>query len=177
MSVLWEIPLNFSSTHVHLPLNYTFSSVICQKMDSGPTRLEEWWEWMRQREGVHSTESLAPFISQISTFNLLFRKKLKIWLTTMSLLCHTDVSHCSPAGLGKGMEVIWQSDAFFCVIRDTSNASRAKGYSLNPALRDVKKLLCYLTAKRTCSQCKGLLLAICARTVREEIVGNKIGNS
>lgn len=113
MSVLWEIPLNFSSTHVHLPLNYTFSSVICQKMDSGPTRLEEWWEWMRQREGVHSTESLAPFISQISTFNLLFRKKLKIWLTTMSLLCHTDVSHCSPAGLGKGMEVIWQSDAFF----------------------------------------------------------------
>lgn len=88
MSVPWETPVNLSSTGVRLLLNYTCSSVIFQKMDSVPTRLGGWWEWVRQRD---STVSLAPFLSQMSTFNLLWKKETKNWtdhhITLMLFRC------------------------------------------------------------------------------------------
>lgn len=58
------------------------------------------------------------------------------------------MSHCSPCVSGcsclddEEKEAVWTKEWMlsddFCVIRGTSNASRAKAYSLNPASRDVE---------------------------------------
>lgn len=180
MSVPWETPANLSSTGVHLLLNYTFSSVIFQKMDSVPTRLRGWWEWVRQRD---STVSLAPFLSQISTFNLLWKKETKNWthhpITIMPFRC-LPLQPSMFAGV-----MLWMMGTkewglsgnlmLFCLIRDNSNVSRAHGYSLNLALKDVKNWCVIWQPKVPILNAGGNFWQCLQRQLRE--VRDKIGTT